>query len=83
MLPNVAAHLEHGGCFVIEVAVPDLRQLPPGETIRAFHVGATSWGIDEFDVATQGLISHHFESSTEGSSALPCPSATCGRPSST
>jgi SAM-dependent methyltransferase len=58
---NVAAHLEAGGCFVIEVGVPSLRQLPPGETIRAFHVSETGWGIDEFDVANQGLISHHFE----------------------
>src|SRR4051812_29449633 len=35
---NVAAHLEPGGCFVIEVGVPELRRLPPGETTRAFHV---------------------------------------------
>jgi SAM-dependent methyltransferase len=57
---NVAAHLEPGGCFVIEVGVPGLRRLPPGETIHAFHVGETRWGIDEFDVARQGLTSHHF-----------------------
>jgi SAM-dependent methyltransferase len=56
---NVAAHLEPGGCFVIEVGVPSLRLLPPGQTIRAFHVSETHWGIDEFDVARQGLISHH------------------------
>jgi SAM-dependent methyltransferase len=58
---NVAAHLEPGGCFVIEAAVPGLRRLPPGETIRAFHVSETSWGFDEYDVAQQGLTSHHFE----------------------
>jgi SAM-dependent methyltransferase len=58
---NVAAHLEPGGCFVIEVGVPELRRLPPGETIRAFHVSETRWGIDEYDVAAQGLTSHHFE----------------------
>jgi SAM-dependent methyltransferase len=58
---NVAAHLEPGGCFVIEVGIPELRRLPPGETVRAFHVGETRWGIDEYDVANQGLISHHFE----------------------
>ena len=57
---NVAGHLEPGGCFVIEVGVPGLRRLPPGETILAFHVGESSWGLDEFDVARQGLISHHF-----------------------
>src|ERR687895_570548 len=32
-----------------------------GVTIRAFHVSETSWGFDEYDVANQGLISHHFE----------------------
>jgi SAM-dependent methyltransferase len=58
---NVAAHLEPGGCFVIEVSVPELQRLPPGETIRAFHVSETRWGLDEYDVASQGLISHHFE----------------------
>jgi SAM-dependent methyltransferase len=58
---NVAAHLEPGGCFVIEVGVPELQRLPPGETIRAFHVSETRWGFDEYDVARQGLISHHLE----------------------
>jgi SAM-dependent methyltransferase len=58
---NVAAHLEPGGCFVVEVGVPELRRLPPGETVRAFHVGATYWGFDEYDVAAQRLTSHHFE----------------------
>ncbi len=58
---NVAAHLDSGGCFVIEVGVPELQRLPPGETIRAFHVSETRWGFDEYDVAIQGLTSHHFE----------------------
>ncbi len=58
---NVGAHLEPGGCFVIEVGVPELQRLPPGDTVRAFHVSETRWGFDEYDVATQGLTSHHFE----------------------
>jgi SAM-dependent methyltransferase len=58
---TVAAHLEPRGCFVIEVGVPELQRLPPGETILAFHVSENRWGIDEYDVATQGLTSHHFE----------------------
>jgi SAM-dependent methyltransferase len=58
---NAAAHLEPGGCFVIEVVVPELRRLPPGETVRPFHTSATRWGFDEYDVANQGLISHHVE----------------------
>jgi SAM-dependent methyltransferase len=58
---NVAAHLESGGCFVVEVMVPELRRLPPGETFRVFSASENYWGIDEYDVATQGLTSHHLE----------------------
>jgi SAM-dependent methyltransferase len=57
---NAAAHLEPGGRFVIEVGIPSLQRLPPGETIRAFSVTPTHLGFDEYDVATQGLISHHY-----------------------
>jgi SAM-dependent methyltransferase len=51
---NVAAHLEPGGCFVIEVGIPELQRLPPGETMRVFHASETHWGIDEYDVAKPG-----------------------------
>jgi len=57
---NAAAHLDPGGTFVIEVAVPQLQRLPPGETVRAFHIGTTRLGFDEYDVLTQGEISHHY-----------------------
>ncbi len=57
---NVAAHLEPGGCFVIEVGVPGLRTLPPGKTSQVFDLGEEHIGIDEYDVASQGLVSHHF-----------------------
>jgi SAM-dependent methyltransferase len=58
---NAAAHLEPGGCFVIEVTIPDLRRLPPGETFHVFNASENHWGIDEYEVATQSLTSHHFE----------------------
>jgi SAM-dependent methyltransferase len=60
---NVAAHLEPGGCFVVEVGVPGLQGLPRGETFSVFHVSEdkSKWGIDEIDVATQALTSHHVE----------------------
>jgi SAM-dependent methyltransferase len=57
---NVAAHLQPGGCFVIEVGIPNLQRLPPGETMRVFDASDTHWGIDEYDVANQGLVSHHY-----------------------
>jgi SAM-dependent methyltransferase len=58
---NVAAHLEPGGCFVIELGIPELQRLPPGDTMRVFHAGPTHWGIDEYDIANQRLTSHHLE----------------------
>jgi SAM-dependent methyltransferase len=57
---NVAAHLDPGGTFVIEVGLPGIRWLPPGETVRAFTVTPTRLGFDEYDVASQGLVSHHY-----------------------
>lgn len=50
---NAAAHLVPGGCFVIEVGVPDLRRLPPGQTVVPFHAGPTGWAYDVYDVATE------------------------------
>jgi SAM-dependent methyltransferase len=57
---NAAAHLEQGGCFVIEVGIPQLQRLPPGDTYQAFDVSPTHLGFDEYEVASQGLISHHY-----------------------
>jgi SAM-dependent methyltransferase len=57
---NVGSHLRPGGSFVIEVMVPQLQRLPPGETVRAFEVAPTKLGFDEYDVANQGLVSHHY-----------------------
>jgi SAM-dependent methyltransferase len=57
---NAAAHLEPGGCFVVEVMVPQLQRLPPGETMQPFLVSPTRLGFDEYDLASQGLVSHHY-----------------------
>jgi SAM-dependent methyltransferase len=57
---NAADHLEPGGCFVIEVGVPQLQRLPPGERFQPSSVTPTHLGFDEFDVVTQALTSHHY-----------------------
>jgi SAM-dependent methyltransferase len=57
---NVAAHLEPGGTFVIEVGVPGIRGLQPGEKVRPFTVTPTRLGFDEYDLVRQGLVSHHY-----------------------
>jgi SAM-dependent methyltransferase len=56
---NVAAHLEAGGCFVVEVMIPDLRRLPPGETVVPWQVGPTGAAFDVYDVATQAVSSNY------------------------
>src|SRR5262245_28400562 len=58
---NVAAHLEPEGVFVVEIMIPELRRLPRGETFLAFDVSPEHIGFDEYDVANQGLISHHYD----------------------
>lgn len=59
---NVADHLEPGGCFVLEVIVPDLRRLPPGQTARAFALTPTYVAFEEFTDLTEAQIawSHHY-----------------------
>jgi hypothetical protein len=51
---NAAAQLRSGGCFVVEVGV-SVR-----EPLHVFALSETHVGIDEYDAATQRLISHHF-----------------------
>ncbi|MEV6652513.1 class I SAM-dependent methyltransferase [Streptomyces sp. NPDC051219] len=58
---NVAAHLEPGGCFVIEVMVPELRKLPAGQNAVPFRVSPTRWAFDAYDVATQAMSSNYVE----------------------
>jgi SAM-dependent methyltransferase len=58
---NVAAQLAPGGCFVIEVHVPELRRLPPGQNVVPFHVSPTRWAFDVYDVATQAMSSNYVE----------------------
>ncbi len=57
---TVAAQLEPGGCFVIEVYVPELRRLPHGETVHPFTVTPEHLGFEEYDVAAQLAFSHHY-----------------------
>ncbi|ELP66908.1 class I SAM-dependent methyltransferase [Streptomyces turgidiscabies] len=58
---NVAAQLAPGGTFVIEVGVPRLRSLPPGQNVVPFHTSPTRWAFDVYDVATQATSSNYVE----------------------
>ena len=58
---NAADHLKPGGYFVIEVIVPILRLLPPGQNLYVYHLSADKWDIDEYHPATQEFWSHHYK----------------------
>jgi hypothetical protein len=51
---NAAVQLRSGGCFVVEVGVA------VREPLHVFALSETHVGIDEYDAATQRLVSHHF-----------------------
>ncbi|GAA4076200.1 MULTISPECIES: class I SAM-dependent DNA methyltransferase [Streptomyces] len=57
---NAARHLRPGGRFVIELGVPPLRFLPPGQVAVPFDVSERHLGFDTFDLVRQVLVSHHF-----------------------
>jgi SAM-dependent methyltransferase len=64
---NAAAHLQPGGYFVIEVGVPDLRRLPPGEDARVFAHAPGYVGYDRYiNLLTQQAESHHFVADESG-----------------
>ncbi|MEM7285226.1 MAG: class I SAM-dependent methyltransferase [Actinomycetota bacterium] len=63
---NAAAHLEPGGHFVIEMNIPPLIRLAPGERHVVFDRSDTHVGIDEFDRVNQRLVSHHVWSFPDG-----------------
>jgi SAM-dependent methyltransferase len=56
---NAARHLRPGGCFVVEISVPGLRRLTPGERFLVFDHTPTHVGIDEYDTPSQRVWSHH------------------------
>ncbi|WAP53807.1 class I SAM-dependent methyltransferase [Streptomyces sp. S465] len=57
---NAARHLTPGGRFVIELWVPELRKLPPGQTALVCHTEPGYIGLDTYDVLRQHVVSHHF-----------------------
>jgi SAM-dependent methyltransferase len=57
---NAARHLTPGGRFVIELWVPELRKLPPGQQALVFQSVPGYIGLDTYDVLRQHVISHHF-----------------------
>ena len=63
---NAARHLAPGGRFVVELFVPPLRRLPPGQVAVPFEVSETHTGFDTFDLVVQGCNSHHYTRRSDG-----------------
>ncbi len=57
---NAARHLAPGGRFVIELGVPGLRRLPPGQPGVVFAAEPGYVGVDGYDLLHQHLVSYHF-----------------------
>ena len=58
---NVAAHLEPGGRFVIEVRIPDVRMLPPGQNVLPWYVSPAHVVFYTFDFATQAMLGNYID----------------------
>lgn len=63
---NAARHLEPGGRFVVELEVPPLRSLPPGQSAVPFDVSERHLGFDTVDLVDQLLVSNHFTREADG-----------------
>ena len=71
---NAAAHLEPGGCFVVEVGVPDLRRLVPGHDAVVFAHAPGYVGYDRYtDLVAQQATSHHFVADGSGTREVTTP----------
>ncbi len=72
---NAAAHLGPGGQFLVEVGLPGLRRLPPGQDTVPFTVtpdaaGGGYVGFDQYDVVTQEFTSNHVTVAPDGSGSF-------------
>jgi SAM-dependent methyltransferase len=67
---NAARHLTPGGRFVIELWVPELRKLPPGQQATVWRSEPGSIGLDTYDVLRQHVVSHHFTFDESGQARL-------------
>lgn len=56
---NAARHLLPRGRFVVELWVPELRKLPPGQQAVIWQAEADYIGFDIYDTLRQQVVSHH------------------------
>lgn len=63
---NAAHHLRPGGRFVIELWVPPIRRLPPGQDAVPMSTDDGHLVFDTYDVVTQESASHHYRRQPDG-----------------
>ena len=64
---NAAHHLRPGGRFVIDLWVPPIQRLAPGEMAVPMVIGDGHLVFDTYDLVTQGCTSHHYRRQDDGS----------------
>jgi SAM-dependent methyltransferase len=64
---NAARHLRPGGRFVIELWVPPIQRLPPGQRAVPMSLDEDHLLFDTYDVVTQECASHHYHRDADGS----------------
>lgn len=67
---NAARHLDAGGRFVIELWIPELRRLPPGQPGLVHSAEPGYIGLDTYDVLHQRVVSHHIRRDGHGRARL-------------
>ena len=67
---NAASHLRKGGRFVVELWVPELRKLPPGQKAVVWEERPGFIGLDTYDTLAQHVVSHHFSFDTSEDARL-------------
>jgi SAM-dependent methyltransferase len=64
---NAAHHLRPGGRFVVELWVPPIQRLTPGESVVPMSLDPQHLVFDTYDLATQECVSHHYVRQPDGS----------------
>lgn len=82
---NAARHLSPGGRFVIELWVPPVRRMPPGQSAVPMSIEDGHLVFDTHDLTTQASTSHTTTGGrpTARRAMAPAASDTSGRPSAT
>jgi len=66
---NAARHLSPGGRFVIELWVPPIRRMPPGQSAVPMTTDEGHLVFDTYDLVTQQCTSHHYRHQPDGSTS--------------